>query len=99
MDINFNSMDGSSYLLAQILDIEYTYSRVHKSSDSFFSKILEKPSIVQKKIIPHINGFFEAAILNLFFQKKKNCFASSNEKRQPIHIRGVIRGKAAKHLP
>ena len=24
------------------------YSRVHKSSDSFFSKILEKPYIVQK---------------------------------------------------
>ena len=56
MDINFNSMDGSSYLLAQILDIEYTYSRVHKSSDSFFSKILEKLSIVQKKMIPHIKG-------------------------------------------
>ena len=33
-----------------------TYSRVHKSSDSFFSKILEKPSIVQKKMIPHIKG-------------------------------------------
>ena len=33
-----------------------TYSRVHKSSDSFFSKILEKPSIVQKKMIPHRNG-------------------------------------------
>ena len=32
------------------------YSRVHKSSVSFFSKILEKPSIVQKKMIPHING-------------------------------------------
>ena len=32
------------------------YSRVHKSSDSFFSKILEKPSIVQKKMIPHIKG-------------------------------------------
>ena len=31
-----------------------SYSRVHKSSDSFFSKILEKPSIVQKKMIPHI---------------------------------------------
>ena len=30
------------------------YSRVHKSSDSFFSKILEKPSMVQKKMIPHI---------------------------------------------
>ena len=26
-----------------------SYSRVHKSSDSFFSKILEKPSIAQKK--------------------------------------------------
>ena len=33
-----------------------TYSRVHKSSDSFFSKILEKPSIVQKKMRPHIKG-------------------------------------------
>ena len=32
------------------------YSRVHKSSDSFFSKILEKPSIMQKKMIPHIKG-------------------------------------------
>ena len=32
------------------------YSRVHKSLDSFFSKILEKPSIVQKKMIPHIKG-------------------------------------------
>jgi hypothetical protein len=29
---------------------------VHKSLDSFFSKILEKPSIVQKKMIPHIKG-------------------------------------------
>ena len=34
----------------------HMYSRVHKSSDSFFSKILEKPSIVQKKMIPHIKG-------------------------------------------
>ena len=33
-----------------------TYSRVHKSSDSFFSKILEKPSIVQKEMMPHIKG-------------------------------------------
>ena len=32
------------------------YSRVHKSSDSLFSKILAKPSIVQKKMIPHIKG-------------------------------------------
>ena len=33
-----------------------TYSRVHKSWNSFFSKILEKPSIVQKKMLPHIKG-------------------------------------------
>ena len=32
------------------------YSGVHKSPPPFFSKILEKPSIVQKKMIPHING-------------------------------------------
>ena len=30
------------------------YSRVHKSWNSFFSKILEKPSIVQKKMLPYI---------------------------------------------
>ena len=41
----------------QSMDIDYKlYSRVHKSSDSFFSKILEKLSIVQKKMIPHIKG-------------------------------------------
>ena len=34
----------------------YKYSRVHKSPPPFFSKILEKPSIVQKKMIPHIKG-------------------------------------------
>ena len=32
------------------------YSRVHISSDSLFSKILKKPSKVQKKMIPHIKG-------------------------------------------
>ena len=31
------------------------YSRVHISSDEVFSKILKKPSIVQKKMIPHMN--------------------------------------------
>ena len=38
----------------------YTYSRVHISSDSLFSKIPKKPSILQKKMIPHIKakGFF-----------------------------------------
>ena len=31
-------------------------SRVHISLDSLFSKILKKPSIVQKKMMPHMNG-------------------------------------------
>jgi hypothetical protein len=33
------------------------YSRVHISSDEVFSKILKKPSIVQKKMIPHMKAF------------------------------------------
>ena len=45
-----------------------TYSRVHKSSDSFFSKILKKPSIVQKKMIPHRNGLH----FSMKWSKKKN---------------------------
>ena len=36
-----------------LCSVQINYSRVHKSSDSFFSKILEKPSIVQKKMRPH----------------------------------------------
>ena len=38
------------------------YSGVHKSPPPFFSKILEKPSIVQKKTILHINGLGFALI-------------------------------------
>ena len=65
------------------------YSRVHKSSDSFFSKILEKPSILQKKMIPHINGLhfsmrwskkkkFKMADLKIQNGRlKKNSFSSS----------------------
>ena len=37
-------------------DLKKRYSRVHISSDSLFSKILKKQSIVQKKMIPHIKG-------------------------------------------
>ena len=33
------------------------YSRVHISSDEVFSKILKKPSILQKKMIPHMKAF------------------------------------------
>jgi hypothetical protein len=41
---------------------------VHISSDEVFSKILKKPSIVQKKMIPHMNAF---GLFNKMKQKKK----------------------------
>ena len=44
------------------------YSRVHFSSDEVFSKILKKPSIVQKKMIPHMKA---SGILNKIKHKKK----------------------------
>ena len=40
----------------KLKEILTRYSRVHKSPPPFFSKILEKPSVVQKKMIPHIKG-------------------------------------------
>ena len=46
---------------------ETTYSRVHKSSDSFFSKILEKPSIVQEK---NDTSYERAAFFTKMKQKK-----------------------------
>ena len=67
-----------------------TYSRVHKSSDSFFSKILEKPSMkISWKNIENWRSwktrffwgghfeFFESAILNFFllhFSEKPRTF-------------------------
>ena len=44
------------------------YSRVHFSSDEVFSKILKKPSIVQKKTIPHMKAF------GLFHKTKHKFF-------------------------
>ena len=41
------------------------YSRVHISSDEVFSMILKKPSILQKYMIPHMNG------LLVFIEKAK----------------------------
>ena len=38
------------------MKLKISYSRVHISSDEVFSKILKKPSIVQKKTIPHMKG-------------------------------------------
>ena len=43
------------------------YSRVHISSNEVFSKILKKPSIVQKKMIPHMKVF---GLFNKMKQKK-----------------------------
>jgi hypothetical protein len=40
---------------------------VHISSDEVFSKILKKPSIVQKKMIPHMKAF---GLFNKMKQKK-----------------------------
>ena len=47
--------------------IKIAYSRVHISSDEVFSKILKKPSIVQKKMIPHMKAF---GLFNKMKQKK-----------------------------
>ena len=44
------------------------YSRVHIISDEVFSKILKKPSIVQKKMMPHMKAF---GLFNKMKQKKK----------------------------
>ena len=43
-------------MTSDVIWVFLTYSRVHKSLDTFFSKILEKPSIVQKQMISHMNG-------------------------------------------
>ena len=65
------------------------YSRVHISSDEVFSNILRKPSIVQKKMIPHIKAkvvfMGKKQKQNFFFEKqkfkmaglKKSSFSSS----------------------
>ena len=58
----------------------YKYSGVHKSPPPFFSKILEKPSIVQKKMMPYINGL-------LFFSEMK-------QKRKKIKMTASISSSA-----
>ena len=55
------------------------YCRVHISSDSLFSKILKKPSIVQKKMIPHmvtLGLFDKMKKKRIFFLNKKNQIAA-----------------------
>ena len=48
------------------------YSRVHISSDEVFSKILKKPSIVRKNMIPHMKAF------GLFNKMKQKIFWKKN---------------------
>ena len=55
------------------------YSRVHKRWQSFFSKILKKPSIVQKKMIPHIKGLDFSPI----WSKKKFKMADLENSKWP----------------
>ena len=52
---------------------------MHKSPPPFFSKILEKPSIVQKKMIPHINGLG----FSLIWSKKKFKMADLKNSKWP----------------
>jgi len=61
------------------LQFRWLYSRAHKSSDSFFSKILEKLSIVQKKMIPHINGLH----FSMRWSKKKFKMANLENSKWP----------------
>ena len=51
--IPFNNL---SQCHRKVVRLRTMYSRVHISSDEVFSKILKKPSIVQKKMIPHMKG-------------------------------------------
>ena len=46
--------------------LQVCYSRVHKSPPPFFSKILEKPSIVQKKIGYRLIVFRKQFFFNLY---------------------------------
>ena len=55
------------------------YSPVHISWNEVFSKILKKPSIVQKRMIPHMKAF------SLFIDKKQNkIFEKPNNQKQNV---------------
>ena len=58
-----NKSAGGIFLL--ILEVDY-FSGVHISLDEIFSKIQKKPSILQKWMIPHMNG------LLVFIKMKQN---------------------------
>ena len=58
----------------------FHYSRVHKSWNSFFSKILEKPSIVQKK---NVTSYKRAGFFTEMKQKKFKMADLENSKWPP----------------
>ena len=47
---------SNSYGRVVLQEYGCKYSRVQKNWNEVFFKILEEPSIVQKKMIPHIKG-------------------------------------------
>ena len=64
----------------------HSYSRVHISSDSLFSKILKKSFMVHKKMIPHMNGllfFIRWSKFFFFFWKNKFKMAASKKPHFP----------------
>ena len=68
-----------SHFFLQFLQVYATYSRVHISSDSLFSKILKRPFIVQKKMMPHIKGLD----FSQRWGKKKFKMADSENSKWP----------------
>ena len=57
----------------------FSYNRVQKNWNEVFFKILEEPSIVQKKMIPHINGLG----FSLIWSKKKFKMADLENSKWP----------------
>ena len=55
-------------MISYLHEVFIFYSRVHISSDKAFFKILKKPSIVQKKTLPHMKA------LVIFIEKKQKHF-------------------------
>ena len=63
-----------------LLSLNSIYSRVHKSWNRFFSKILEKPSIVQKK---NYTSYKQAGFFTEMKQKKKIKMTASKKPHFP----------------
>ena len=65
-----NSPEAEASTSHKLNELEFgtcIYSCVHISLDEVFSKMLKKPSIVQKKMIPHMKAF---GLFNKMKEKK-----------------------------